>query len=112
MNWLYGGIAGVLLLGLYTWGVFEWGKDSCEAKVITLTVYEEKRQAEGVGQLKVGDIKHEQRVKNIIREAAAVAAPQDCDRADIGDLRVNALGGVRSAVRDGADRSAAGRGNP
>lgn len=95
MNYLYGGIAGAALLGLYTWAVFEWGKDSCEARVVTVTVYEEKRQAEEAGKLKVAEVKHEQRVKEIIRETAAVSAPLGCDRADIGDLRVERLGGVR-----------------
>lgn len=95
MNYLYSGIAGALLLGLYTWGVFEWGKDSCEAKVVTVTVYEEKRQTEGVGQLKTGEVKRGQQIKEDLGKIAAAPAPQGCDRVDIGDLRVERLGGVR-----------------
>lgn len=95
MNILYGGIGGAVLLGLYTWAVFEWGQQSCEAKVMTVTVYEEKRQAEGVGQLKVAEVKRGQKIEEIKREVAAVPAPLGCDRADVGDLRVDRLGGVR-----------------
>jgi hypothetical protein len=95
MNKLYAAIAGAIILGLYTWAVFERGKESCEAKVEVATVKETSRQAEGAGELKTGDVKHGQQVEDTKRTVAATPAPQDCDRVDIGDLRVGTLGGVR-----------------
>ena len=95
----YAAVAGALLLGLYTWWVYGLGADSVEKKVITMTVMESARQTEAAGQLGIGDIKQWQRVKEVIDETKQIRAPQDCDLADPGDMRVNALGGVRADVR-------------
>ena len=94
MKQLYIALGAAALLGLYTWWVYDLGADSVEAKVITVTVREDIRQGDAVGKLAVGDIKHEQRVKEKINESKQTRAPQGCDLVDIGDMRVVALGGV------------------
>ncbi len=95
MNKLYWALAGAALLALYTWWVYGLGMDSVETKVITITAKEDLRQTDASGKLAVGDAKHGQQLKEKIDESKQVRAPQDCDRTDIGDLRVDALGGVR-----------------
>lgn len=92
---LYLTIAAAVLLGLYTWWIYDLGQDSIEAKVITVTVKEDIRQSSAAGKLAVSDIKHEQQLKEKIDESKQARAPQGCNLVDIGDLRVDALGGVR-----------------
>ena len=94
----YAAVAGALLLGLYTWWIYGLGADSVEEKIITVTVMESARQTEAAGQLGIGDVKQGQRVKEVIDETKQARAPQGCDLVDPGDLRVNALGGVRAEV--------------
>jgi len=101
---LYITIGAAALLGLYTWWVYGIGQDSIEAKVITVTVTEEARQDDAVGKLAVGDIKHEQQVKEVVDESNKTRAPQDCDLADIGDLRYDALR-VRNEIRGRSNRA-------
>ena len=102
---LYIAIGAAALLGLYTWWIYGLGQDSIEAKVITVTVTEEARQGDAAGKLAVGDIKREQHVKEVVDESKKTRAPQDCDLADIGDLRYDALR-VRNEISSRSHRAA------
>lgn len=102
MNKIYAAVGIAVLFGLYTWWVFNLGVNSCEAKVDKTTTTETIRQGGDVAQLTGAEVLHGEQVKGTIQYIRLKPAPQDCDKVDVGDDRVNALGGVRDKVRHGA----------
>lgn len=95
MNRIYAAVGIAILVGLYTWWVFNLGVNSCEAKVDKITTTETIRQGGDVAQLTGAEVKHGTQVNEIIKYVRSKPSPQDCDKVDTGDDRVNALGGVR-----------------
>lgn len=104
-------IAAAVVFGLYTWWIYGLGAASITAKTEVATVAETGRQSGAAGELAVGDVKHEQQVKEAVNESKQTRAPQDCDLSDIGDLRYDALR-VRNEIRGRSNRASVDRTDP
>jgi len=97
MNKIY--LIGIGMLALA--GAFYMGMSYQASKVTISALKEDKRELKDLGDIKAGNVKHEQEVKESVERIEKASDPTGCSNIDMPDSTILELGGVHSSSPSG-----------